>query len=204
MKRLIAATTLALSVSAWAQNTVIDILLVYTQELNPPDEQVQALFTETNNAYKNNAVPIRVRLVGQHQTQYAETNDSNQTLIKMQNPNDGVMDDVPVKRNEVGADIILVMSSHTTGCGDAVAAPVPSDSEWAFIFVSTGCWAGEYVFAHEMGHTMGSLHIDRAPNIMLGSASTNGIFLPETIELMTKNAPILAAWRPTVVPPSGC
>jgi hypothetical protein len=203
-----------LSTFAAASPTVIDVMVVHTQELHSlTDAWIAQAIDETNVAYGNNNVPIRLRYVGRHETSYVEPSSNTssnlgQTVIYMQDPEDGIMDDVPIARNDVGADVVIFATTHHYACGSAfgIASNGPAAPDWAFVAISTGCWSGQYVLAHEMGHTMGAMHVTSEPNIMSTSANTTGLFVQETKDAMAIYAPVVAEWRATVVPlePPGC
>jgi len=119
---------------------------------------------ESNTGYSNSNVTQRMRLVHTVEVQYSETGFNwATTLDRLTNTSDGFMDEVHTLRDTYGADAVVLLVNDTAFCGQAWLMSTVSNSfkTFAFSVVSRICAAGNYSFAHELGHNMGSHH-DRA------------------------------------------
>lgn len=115
---------------------------------------------ETNVAYTQSGVNAEVRLVYVEETADNESGSFSGMLAALQNPSDGRMDEVHVKRNEYNADLVVLICENSSSCGLAyvMATESPGFASWAFSVVNRGCATGYYSFGHEMGHNMGCCH----------------------------------------------
>jgi hypothetical protein len=139
-----------------ADRSIIDLLWVYTPaalEHWGSVEEVQVRCAEAvadaNLTFANTALPFSVRTVGIHGTDYVEMDGY---LGHVTNPSDGYMDEVHAIRDEVRADIVVLVT--VVGCGLAYVAP--GNPDYGFQQCSVGCWPS--AFRHELGHNLGSQH----------------------------------------------
>jgi hypothetical protein len=70
---------------------------------------------------------------------------------------DGFMDNIFLKRDEVGADVSVLVFNNSTYCGEAQTIGAEATSAFAVVDVSRGCTA-KFSFAHEIGHLFGAEH----------------------------------------------
>jgi Tol biopolymer transport system component len=131
---------------------------------------------ETNQAYANSGVSQRVRLV--HRAELAgfvESGNWGADLGHVQNPHDGVLDEVPVWRAQCGADAVVLIEDTSTSCGVAFLMGTldPAFAPYAFCIVSRTCATGYYTFGHELGHVMGLAHDRDNSSIKTSRASVS-------------------------------
>lgn len=103
---------------------------------------------------------IWFRLVGCYVDPEYEDSDkkSDEHLRHLQKGSDGELDSVHSKRDEFGADLVVLIAGPSYGyCGQAYNSP--GSAKWAFSVVKYTCATGYYSFAHEMGHNMGVLRV---------------------------------------------
>src|SRR5262249_24350025 len=127
--------------------------------------------SESNTGYGNSNVTQRLRLVHTAEVEYSEAGfDWTTTLDRLTNTSDGFMDEVHTLRDTYGADAVVLIVNDMAFCGQALLMTTVSNSfkTFAFSLVSRVCAAGNYSFAHELGHNMGSHH-DRANADGLGA-----------------------------------
>ena len=120
--------------------------------------------SESNTGYANSNVTQRLRLVHTAEVEYSEAGFNwTTTLDRLTNTADGFMDEVHSLRDTYGADAVVLIVNDTAFCGQAWLMTTVSNGfkTFAFSLVSRICAAGNYSFAHELGHNMGSHH-DRA------------------------------------------
>ena len=148
------------------------------------EAEIALAIAETNNGYQESGVAQRVRLVETAITSWDETAGKfsfYNTLVGVTDPDDGVLDEVHALRDAVGADeVVLLVEGDNSYCGLAWLMTVPSLSfaDYAFSVVARGCATGNYSFAHELGHNMGSTH-DHDNADRGAYAHSFGIQLPE-------------------------
>ncbi len=149
--------------------STFDILVFYTgaaRDVAGSDGAAQTRIalgvSETSTAYANSGVTPRLRLVGAELLDYVESGDLSVDLGRFQNPSDGFIDAVHTRRNQLGADLVMLVVGATAGgaCGIGYVMTGLSTSFAAYAFTVTAypCISPQYTFAHELGHNMGSAH----------------------------------------------
>lgn len=148
--------------------SIHDLLVVYSQEAMDDVGGVVAIenlidlgVTETNMSYEFSGIDHRVNLVHTALTDYASGQGCPRDLL--QNPNDGVMDEVHVLRNRYEADLVKLITAG--GCGRAFIMNDISIAfeEFAFCYTSYICLTPGYTFQHELGHIQSGRHQRTAP-----------------------------------------
>ncbi|WP_018692697.1 M12 family metallo-peptidase [Algicola sagamiensis] len=99
---------------------------------------------------------IKTRLVGTMITDDRSLDDSDDTLDKLKDPNDGYMDDVAAERERTKADIAIVIADTTDACGIADDSLL-ADNAFAIANPIEGC-SYKYTLQHEMAHLFGAHH----------------------------------------------
>jgi methionine-rich copper-binding protein CopC len=148
--------------------SIIDVYVAYDQDasggsVSAADAQSYAelFIAYTNKAYKNSGINQRVWLVGNvdgydHNDTDAGSLDADLDAVK------DTMTGLHDKRDEYHADLVLFFTPFTSGtcAGLASLQTTNNDINWqsnAFA-VMQACSFGQTVFAHELGHNMGSRH----------------------------------------------
>lgn len=157
-------------------DTVIDVLAVYTaaavDAAGGSDAAIQARIAlgvaETNIAFTKSGVRQRIRLVGAEPVDYVESStDITIDLERITSAQDGFMDAVHARREELGADLVqLIVGSVTNGCGVAwlMSTATASFASTAFSVSAYPCISPNYTFGHELAHNMGSTHAPDDPS----------------------------------------
>jgi hypothetical protein len=157
------------------QGRVIDVLVVCTTKASnnagsvaDMEASVRFWINEANEALHGSRVPTRLRLVGIDQTTYAESGlGFDVHLDRLTNDDDGHLDQVHDRRDETGADlVVLIVGEVTNACGIAWRLDNPSgsaaqrqfNSGFAFSVVADLCADMNYTLAHEIGHNLGCCH----------------------------------------------
>ena len=146
---------------------VHDLLVVYTPASRMRygqaalESKVLAAVAAANQAYLNSIVRITLNLVGLQEVDYTEASSIVDSLSHLRNPSDGILDDVHVLRDLLGADVVSLVSEDV-GCGLAYLMSPESSAfaSYAFSVVYSGCLS-QHSLAHELGHNQGNMH-DRA------------------------------------------
>ncbi len=151
--------------------SIVDVMVVYTTTARlaaggtgAMNALIALAVSESNTGYANSNVTQRLRLVHTAEVEYSEAGFNwTTTLNRLTNTADGFMDEVHSLRDTHGADAVVLIVNDTAFCGQAWLMTTVSDGfkTFAFSLVSRICAAGNYSFAHELGHNMGSHH-DRA------------------------------------------
>lgn len=169
-----AVTLLALpfSSSTFAANTVIDLLVVYTQGTvnlygSDPTTRFNQLVQVTNQIYKDSNVDLEVRLVGSKLVDYTDSNDAAIALNDITYAKVAAFSGIAAYRDEVKADMVIFYRPYMASQGSCGIAWIGgsangnfSNPEWkkymyAHIAINS---CGDYVTAHELGHNMGLKH----------------------------------------------
>ena len=156
-------------VAAGDDGSTFDILVFYTpsaRDVAGSDVAAQTRIalgvSETNTAYANSGITPRLRLVGAELITYTEAGDLGVDLDRLQNASDGIMDAVHTRRNQLGADLVMLVAGSAAGgaCGVGYVMTALSSSfaSYAFTVTAYPCISPNYTFAHELGHNMGSAH----------------------------------------------
>ena len=144
--------------------TVIDVAVFYTPAARGEaggsaaiEAEIDLMAAETNQAYRASGVNQRIALAAVEEVDYGE--DPGSLDDRLQDPSDGHMDEVHTIRDQVAADIVLLIISGTSGLGGRayeILTPANASAANAFAWMRLG--RGTFVFAHELGHLMGLAH----------------------------------------------
>ena len=149
-------------------DSVIDVAVFYTRAFrnwHGGTEQARArlnvMVAETNKAYRNSGVRQQIELVHAEEATRLTARDD---LRRVRDPHDGVNDHIPVIRDEVWADVVMLVSRRLGGF--TTAMPSLSTAHAPTAYAVSG--DDTHVFAHELGHLMGLNH-DRYAQCVSGS-----------------------------------
>ena len=141
----------------------IDVLSVYTptaRELYGGHDAIRAeldlAVAEVNQAYANSGVIQRLNLVYATEVDYVPDDDGGVNLRRLQDPDDGYLDEVHAIRDQYAADIVTLEPGGTHIVGQAFVMRDPSTDFADRAFTSQGI--SGYGFAHEFGHLQGLSH----------------------------------------------
>lgn len=155
---------------------VIDVLVAYTAQAR--DESggqaaIEALInqrvSDMNTANLDSAAPFQWRLVGTLAVDYPESGDIGVDLVALQEPDDGLLDEVQAARDLHQADLValLIAQGSNGACGMAylmtgLSADFASHAVGVTALDYPGdAFCGSLTLSHELGHNMGNAH-DRA------------------------------------------
>ena len=121
--------------------------------------------TETNLSYEASGIHHRLRLVYTAETDYDETTGGGDPRDLLQDPNDGIMDEVHGVRDQVAADLVKLIVGNAGGCGRAFIMNEVSVAfeEFAFCYTNHVCVSPGYTFQHELGHIQAGRHQRTGP-----------------------------------------
>jgi hypothetical protein len=159
-------------------NIWLDVLVVYTEQaaqLAGGDSALRSnlglVETETNYGFQNSLIEHRIHIVKSQQIFYNDPitvwPPETSTLNYLTQKGDGILDEVHDLRAIYHADIVVMVVDRMDYYGQLVCGQAwqmdqyytnISFADWAFAVVAQPCMAGNYTFAHEIGHLLGSLH----------------------------------------------
>ena len=143
------------SVTQSANATDINVLVVYPPSVTAAVSDVNGLITlavaETNQAYQNSGVNIRMNLVNSAEIDYTEEGQAFGTLLE----DLPYLAEVGSLREAAAADVVVMLTTKNDYCGLAYILP---PSAYATAVVNYRCATGYYSFAHEIGHIQGAQH----------------------------------------------
>ncbi|UOG90782.1 MAG: M12 family metallo-peptidase [Candidatus Thiothrix sulfatifontis] len=146
--------------------SIIDVYVAYDQDdsggkVTPANAQAYAelFIAYTNQAYENSNINQRVWLVGGVDG-FNHTNSDLGTALDA--ATDGSISGLHGKRNEYHADLVVFFTPYvSSSCGGlAWLQTINNNVGWEDYGFSAmnACSFGQSVFAHELGHNMGSRH----------------------------------------------
>lgn len=147
-----------------AQNistSTIRMLILYSQEFgngfSSPLARINQLIDFTNTSFQNSNIPITLELAEARQVNFNNNLSTNNTLDLVTNAQ-GSFSNVEQLRDQFAADMVAVLSFQPGFSSNGVAWINGSNPNFAFSStrLSPGCC--DSVFAHEIGHNLGSGH----------------------------------------------
>ena len=152
-----------------ATGAVQDLLVLYTAASASRYSQatiesmIQSAVQSGNQAYLNSQINVTLNVVGVQQTALTEQSTMDTTLDALQ-----VDSGVAKLRDQLGADIVILVSESSTYCGLANVMTQQSTSfaPYAFGVVYSSCLSNQSL-VHEIGHIQGSKH-DRSNSSFAG------------------------------------
>ena len=142
-------------------HAAIRVLIVATKEASEAHDDLPALahlaIEESNQTYLNSEVDMSLELADFRQLDYQQSSSSPDIdLRRIVAPADGFMDDVHQQRDDLKADVVVLMvNTIRESCGRAAARPASADT--AFVYVNLQCigvW--RFTTGHEIGHLQGA------------------------------------------------
>jgi hypothetical protein len=124
---------------------------------------IVAAVDEANDVYVKSGIDITLRLVDTQVVVYTETDTIEKDLANLQNPIDGILDNVQSLRNAANADIVTLVvdtvSQGYAGLGYVMTTLDTSFRSFAYnVIIRDGLTPGWYTLVHEIGHNLGCQH----------------------------------------------
>lgn len=151
--------------------SVLDVLVVYTPAAKAQapgggtaadiETLIGLAISEANTGFSDSGIQLEFNLVHTEEIPYVESNASFSTdLFALRGTNDGAMDSVHALRDTHNADVVALIRKSGGSCGIAFRMTNLSlgFASSAFSVTSQSCAVGNYSFAHEIGHNLGSHH----------------------------------------------
>lgn len=143
------------------QKSTINLMVSYTPFAVEKSGDIAGLIdlavAESNQGYANSGVLINLVLVHKAMTPYGE-GDILKDLERFERIDDGRMDEVHALRDAHGADVMILILDNAARQACGVASGIGSTATSAFAVVHWECIAGQYTFAHEIGHLLSARH----------------------------------------------
>ncbi|RPJ60729.1 MAG: hypothetical protein EHM23_09385 [Acidobacteria bacterium] len=144
----------------------IDLLVVFTPGARETAGGTEAMLSvidfcvkDTNDALARSNGGVVINLVAAREIPHAGSSSSGTELERLGTPGDGYLDEALVWRDEVGADLIGLISSGEWGGG---AGNIFPSTRPFFVVNILAVYQG--VFRHELGHCLGGGHQCQVPD----------------------------------------
>lgn len=150
---------------------VLDILVAYTPKsrinaggVSAIEARILNAVVKTQQAYLNSKANMHLNVVHMAETDYIETGDLALTHTRLANPKDGYLDDIPLLRDQFGADVVILFSTENNYCSvtPLMGEPESGFQSMAYILVhddsTSACLGGNDALAHAFGHLHGVTH----------------------------------------------
>jgi Metallo-peptidase family M12B Reprolysin-like len=196
----------------------IDILVVYTPKAKSTaggDNAIQSMINlairETNDSYRNSLVSQRINLVEAREVPYSGNESVAFAIEPLTRKSDSVMDEIHLWRDELRADIVVLLTDNENNSSCGIAHQMrflsPTHEEFAFAAVPLSCATGQFNFAHELGHIMGADEDWASSGSVLPFRYSHGLTNPDPNDpwrtVMAENT-ACAAVPGTASRPPGC
>lgn len=143
------------------------ILVVYSPEFGvgfgDPQARIEQLVAFTNQALTSTGVNGQFRLVATQEIDF-DNETALGTLLNQATFASGAFTSLPSLRDSVGADMISVLSFNDNFFGAGVAWVNGDNPNFAYSVSNLSLFCCDSVFAHELGHNLGSGHERDAVN----------------------------------------
>jgi hypothetical protein len=153
--------------------SIVEVLVAYTARAETASanilNDVNLAVSLTNQAFSNSGVGVRIRLRGTMLAKgYDELSRSYTAALydltgmsgdESTSAGRAALAPVRQRRDEIGADLVVLLREGTEYCGQAwvIEQPSRSYSQYGYAQVSRVC-VPRYVMAHELAHLMGLRH----------------------------------------------
>jgi len=143
----------------------IDMLFLYSSEFDElfgsAETRINQLIAFTNQAYDDTGILINLRVAGAVELEGIENNATVGTLLTGARTSDSDIGfgDVAALRNQTGGDLVAVLTTSTSNfASNGTAFVIGNSPSFAFSSTKLGLFCCDIVFAHEVGHNLGSSH----------------------------------------------
>ena len=145
-----------------AMPVTITLLIAYTKKAashysDISKDLIALAVAQANQSFANSGITnVRVELVHNYQTDYAESGSHFDQVFAFAEKGDGVLDEVHGLRDQYKADVAILIVDDDKGCG--LAAKIAGGEDRAFAVVHHECAVTSYSMTHEIGHIIGARH----------------------------------------------
>ena len=155
-----------------ADESIITMLFVYSPEFaqgfGSPEARINDLLNFTNQAMADSGVYLRFTLARAEEVDFDNSLSTGTTLTQVTN-GQGAFAGVGALRDQVGADMVAVLSFANNFSANGVAWVNGSNPNFAFSSTRLSPQCCNSVFAHELGHNLGSGHERASVNSVASS-----------------------------------
>lgn len=156
---------------------MLDIMVVWTEKSENAaggtkgmQNTINLAIEETNTAYTLSGIDLKLNLVHSYKSTINEPASINIALLESLKTNS----DVKSKREEYGADVVVLLATSSKSCGLGYVNFRPGQSKKSsknhfFSVVRLECATGNFSFGHEIGHNLGARH-DRGQEALCGDS----------------------------------
>ena len=145
--------------------SVIDVAVFYTTAAKNAqggtaqiETKIDELVVSANMAYTDSDVNQSINLVAAEEVAYPETETIRTDLRRLRDPSDGYLDEVHTLRDQVHADIVILLRAQEDGEISGIAYTMATESTAHARLAFGVSIVSASIFTHELGHIMGLFH----------------------------------------------
>jgi hypothetical protein len=170
---VVTLATIIFTTTAFAANSVIDVLVVYTKGTadaygGDPTTRINQVFQVTNQIYKDSDVNLEIRVAKTMMVNYTDDNAAETALNDITYAKNAAFSGVAAAREQAKADMVILYRPFKSVQGSCGLAWIggqstngdfsnPSIKNYMFAHIAINS-CGDFVTAHELGHNMGLKH----------------------------------------------
>lgn len=158
-------------------NNEVTILILYSDEFangfTDPLARINQMIAFTNSAYARSGINIDLKLAHAQQLSFSN-GTSPGTLLSQVRTAVGAFSVVPGLRDQYYADMVAVLPFVSGGGVSGIAYVNGNNPNYSYSVTQFAVWGSDSVFAHELGHNLGSGHERLSANPSQGDPCSGG------------------------------
>jgi len=155
----------------------VTVLFIYSNEFangfTSPVTRINQMIAFSNDAYVRSGINIELKLAHAQQVNFNNAENIG-TLLSQSRAGTGSFSNVHAIRNQYYADMVAVLPFKASGGIGGVAYVNGNNQAFAYSVSQFAPWGSDSLFAHEIGHNLGSGHERISANSSQSSPCSGG------------------------------
>ncbi len=155
----------------------VTVLFIYSNEFangfTNPVTRINQMIAFSNDAYVRSGINIELKFAHAQQLNF-NNSESTGTLLSQSRSGTGSFSNVHAIRDQYYADMVAVLPFKASGGIGGIAYVNGNNQAYAYSVSQFAVWGSDSLFAHEIGHNLGSGHERTSANSSQPSPCTGG------------------------------